>query len=121
MTPRLSATLAGTILAALGLFAAAPQTQKAASPVEAARMNNLGSAYMNQQLFEKGLKAFQQAAELDPTLAIAKLNAGIALLNLQRVDEAKASLEGALKRGTTSACSRRTPAKRRQRSMPSST
>jgi tetratricopeptide (TPR) repeat protein len=97
MTPRLSTTLTGTILAALGLFAAAPQIQKATNTVEAARVNNLGSAYMNQQLFEKGLKAFQQAAELDPTLAIAKLNAGIALLNLQKVDEAKASLEAALK------------------------
>ena len=60
-------------------------------------MNNLGAAYMNQQLFEKALKSFQQAAELDPKLAIARLNEGIAFLNLQKIDEAKAALEAALK------------------------
>ena len=49
-------------LAAFGLFATAPQTQPKANPAEAARLNNLGAAYMNQQLFEKGLKSFQQAA-----------------------------------------------------------
>src|SRR3984893_7695854 len=98
MTPRSSAALAGMILAAFGLFATAPQIQRNASkPTEAARLNNLGSAYMNQQLFENGLKAFQQAAELDPQLTIARLNQGIAFLNLQKVDDAKASLEDALK------------------------
>src|SRR5579863_2921327 len=98
MTPRISVALAGVALSALGFFASAPQTQpKAANPIEAARQNNLGCAYMNQQLFEKGLKAFQQAAELDPKLAIARLNEGIAYLNLQKVDEAKAALEEALK------------------------
>ena len=65
--------------------------------MEAAHLNNLGSAYMNQQLFEKGLKAFQKAVELDPKLAIARLNEGIAFLNLQKVDEAKAALENALR------------------------
>ncbi|MGD0757742.1 MAG: FG-GAP-like repeat-containing protein [Candidatus Sulfotelmatobacter sp.] len=98
MTPRISAALAGIVLAAFGVFARAPQAQpKAANPIEAARQNNLGCAYMNQQLFEKGLKSFQQAAELDPKLAIARLNEAIAYLNLQRVDEAKAALEAALK------------------------
>src|SRR6202789_4382970 len=98
MTPRISAALAGIVLSALGLFARAPQTQpKASNPIEAARQNNLGCAYMNQQLFEKGLKAFQRAAELDPKLAIARLNEAIAFLNLQKVDEAKAALEAALK------------------------
>jgi tetratricopeptide (TPR) repeat protein len=99
MTPRISAALAGILLAALGLFATAPQTpSKAANPAEAARLNNLGAAYMNQQLFEKGLKSFQQAAELDPKLTIARLNEGIAFLNLQKIDEARAALEDALKR-----------------------
>src|ERR1700691_5795270 len=98
MTPRISAALAGIFLAALGLFARAPQTQpKVANPMEAARQNNLGCAYMNQQLFEKGLKAFQQAVELDPKLAVARPNEAIAFLNLQKVDEAKAALEAALK------------------------
>jgi tetratricopeptide (TPR) repeat protein len=98
MTPRISVALAGIVLVAFGLFARAPQTQpKAANPIEAARQNNLGCAYMNQQLFEKGLKAFRQAVELDPKLAIARLNEAIAFLNLQKVDEAKAALDAALK------------------------
>jgi tetratricopeptide (TPR) repeat protein len=98
MTPRISAALSGILLAAFGLFATAPQTQsKAANPVEAARLNNLGAAYMNQQLFEKGLKLFQQAADLDPKLTIARLNEGIAFLNLQKIDQAKIALEDALK------------------------
>jgi tetratricopeptide (TPR) repeat protein len=98
MTPRISVALAGVGLSALGFFASAPQTQpKTSNPIEAARQNNLGCAYMNQQLFEKGLKAFQQAAELDPKLSVARLNEAIAFLNLQKVDEAKATLEEALK------------------------
>ncbi len=97
MTPRTSAALAGILLATLGLFATQPQTHPKTNPAEAARLNNLGAAYMNQQLFEKALKHFQQAAELDPKLPIARLNEGIALLNLQKIEEAKAALENALK------------------------
>jgi tetratricopeptide (TPR) repeat protein len=86
------------LLASFGLFATAPQIQPKTNPAEAARLNNLGAAYMNQQLFEKALKSFQQAAELDPNLTIARLNEGIALLNLQKIDEAKALLDEAVKR-----------------------
>ncbi len=87
------------VLAAFGLLTTAPQTlPQAANPVEAARFNNLGVAYMNQQLFEKGLKAFQDAAALDPKLQIARLNQGIALLNLARIEAAKQLLEEAVKR-----------------------
>jgi tetratricopeptide (TPR) repeat protein len=93
MTTRISLALAGTLLAGLGLLI--PQSKP--NPNEAARLNNLGVAYMNQQLFEKGLKNFQQAAALDPKLAIAQLNEGVAYLNLQKVDEARGSLEAALR------------------------
>src|ERR1700728_621942 len=93
MNLKASAVLSAALLAAIGLFVPASQP----NPIEAARLNNLGVAYMNQQLFEKGLKHFQQAAEADPKLAIARLNQGIAYLNLQKVDEAKAALEDALK------------------------
>src|SRR5580704_13500209 len=94
MNLKISAVLSAALLAALGLLA--PQSKP--NPIEAARLNNLGAAYMNQQLFEKGLKAFQQAAEADSTLAIARLNQGVAYLNLQKIDEAKAALEDALRR-----------------------
>ncbi|HET7441307.1 MAG TPA: tetratricopeptide repeat protein, partial [Terriglobales bacterium] len=73
--------------------AARPSTNAA----EAARLNNIGVAYMNQQLFEKALKEFEAASAQDPALLIAKLNRGVALLNLQKVDEAKALLEEVVK------------------------
>src|SRR5579863_10670881 len=97
MTPRISVALAGVILAAFGLFATAPQISSKTNSAEAARLNNLGAAYMNQQLFEKALKSFQRAEELDPKLMMARLNQGVAYLNLQKIDEAKAALEDALK------------------------
>src|SRR5271165_5426861 len=97
MTPRISIAVAGALLATFGLFPSPPQSPAKGDPVEAARLNNLGAAYMNQQLFEKGLKSFQQAAELDPTLTMARLNEGIALLNMQKIDDAKIALEDALK------------------------
>src|SRR5271169_444215 len=93
MNLRFSSALIATLLAAVGLLT--PESKP--NPIEAARLNNLGAAYMNQQLFEKGLKYFQQAAEADPKLTIARLNEGIAYLNLQKIDEAKAALEDALK------------------------
>jgi tetratricopeptide (TPR) repeat protein len=92
MTRRHFMLLAGLALAALSFFAAPP------NPIEAARLNNLGAAYMNQQLFDKGLKAFEQASAFDPNLQIARLNQGIALLNLGKVDAAKPILEDAVKR-----------------------
>jgi tetratricopeptide (TPR) repeat protein len=97
MTSRISVALAGILAAALCLFATAPETPSKVNRIEAARLNNLGAAYMNQQLFEKGLKSFQRAAELDPALTMARLNEGIALLNLQKIDEAKVALQDALK------------------------
>jgi len=93
MNLRIPAALIATLLAAFGLLT----SDSKPNPVEAARLNNLGVAYMNQQLFEKGLNFFQQAADADPKLAIARLNVGIAYLNQQKVDEAKAALQDALK------------------------
>jgi len=72
-------------------------TSAPANPQEAARLNNIGVAYMNQQLFEKGLKSFEAAAAQDPNLKVTTLNRGVALLNMQRIDEAKALLEKATK------------------------
>ena len=52
---------------------------------------------MNQQLFEKGLKSFQEAAAADPKLLIIQLNEGVAFLNLGKVDEARQLLEEVVK------------------------
>src|SRR5579859_967778 len=91
MTKTLSIAVISILLLAL-LAATAP------NPREAARLNNLGVAYMNQQLFEKALKSFEAAAAADPTLEVAAVNRGVALLNLQRLAEAKTQLEEAAKR-----------------------
>src|SRR5450631_2122477 len=93
MAKTLSIALVSTFLLAL-LAATGPAT----NPQEAARLNNIGVAYMNQQLFEKALKSFEAAAANDPALDVVAVNRGVALLNLQRVDEAKALLEKATRK-----------------------
>ena len=92
MTKTLSIALVSIFL--LALLAATTPTP---NPKEAARLNNIGVAYMNQQLFEKALKSFNEAAASDPALEVATINRGVALLNLQRGEEAKALLEKATK------------------------
>ncbi len=93
MNLKISAAILVALAAAAGLLTSATQPNS----IEAARLNNLGVAYMNQQLFEKGLKAFHQATEADPKFVIARLNEGVAYQNLQKIDEAKAALEDTLK------------------------
>jgi tetratricopeptide (TPR) repeat protein len=88
------------VLLAIAIFAMATQDSpqvKPAQSIEAARLNNLGAAYMNQQLFEKALKVFEQATALDPKLAIAQVNQGVALLNLGHIDTARILLEQTVK------------------------
>jgi len=92
MTKKLNIALISIFLLAL-LVALLAATGPATNSQEAARLNNIGVAYMNQQLFEKALKAFEEAAAKDPALEVATVNRGVALLNLQRIDEAKALLE----------------------------
>src|SRR5882672_5775618 len=77
------------------LLALIAASTSSTDPQEAARLNNIGVAYMNQQLFEKGLKAFEEAAVKDPNLKVSTLNRGVAMLNLQRIDDAKALLQKA--------------------------
>ena len=62
---------------------------------EAAKLNNLGVAMMNQQLMDKAIAKFDAAYKLDPSLAAAELNKGIALLNQQKLPEAEEALQQA--------------------------
>jgi lipoprotein NlpI len=96
MTKTLSIALVSICLLAL-LVALRAASGPATNPQDAARLNNIGVAYMNQQLFEKALKSFEEATAKDPALEVATVNRGVALLNLQRVDEGKALLEKAAK------------------------
>ena len=102
MTKPLSLALVSTFLLVL-LVALLAASGPAANPQEAARLNNIGVAYMNQQLFEKALKSFEAAAANDPSLDVVAVNRGVALLNLQRVDEAKALLEKATRKNAKDA------------------
>jgi len=85
-------TIVLAIVITLSLLGAYSTTDNG-NAAETARQNNLGVAYMNQQLFEKALKNFDAALVADPKSGLARLNRAIALLNLQRVDEAKALLD----------------------------
>ncbi|HXM24312.1 MAG TPA: FG-GAP-like repeat-containing protein [Terriglobales bacterium] len=105
MTKTIPLVCAGVVLVTIAIFAAPAQNaHNAKQPdksTEAARLNNLGAAYMNQQLFEKALKAFEQAATLDPKSQIAQMNQGIALLNLGSIDAARKFLEQAVKKNSS--------------------
>ncbi len=86
-----------SLLTSVVLVFLAATSDKRSNPIEAARLNNLGCAYMNQQLFEKAQKAFSEAQALDSNLAIAKLNEGIALSGIGKAEEAKQALSEAAK------------------------
>ncbi len=80
----------GLCVFAVGSWADTPQVR-----AEAAKLNNLGVAMMNQQLMEKATANFDAAYKLDPSLAVAALNKGIALLNQQKLPEAEEALRQA--------------------------
>jgi cytochrome c-type biogenesis protein CcmH/NrfG len=93
----------------LGLAAQAENSQargaidSAPAGAEAARLNNLGVAMMNQQLMEKAVAKFDAALKADPFLLTAQLNRGIALLNQQKLTEAEAALQDVLKKKPSNA------------------
>ena len=82
--------LVTTCLLVSACWADTPQVR-----AEAAKLNNLGVAMMNQQLMEKAVVKFDAAYKLDPSLATASLNKGIALLNQQKLPEAEDALQQA--------------------------
>jgi len=63
--------------------------------LETARLNNIGVAYMNQQLTDKALQKFEDAHKADVAAPIPLLNKGIALLYLRRLSEAEEALRSA--------------------------
>ncbi len=68
---------------------------KGSNPAEAARLNSIGIAMMNQQLTEKAAAEFAEAEAADPTAAIPVLNRGIALLYQEKLGEAEQALRRA--------------------------
>ncbi|MBV8452465.1 MAG: hypothetical protein JOZ29_09360, partial [Deltaproteobacteria bacterium] len=72
---------------------AAADNQK--NVTEAARLNDIGVALMNQQLTEKAIAKFDEAHAADPASAIPVMNKGIALVYLRKLPEAEAALKQA--------------------------
>ena len=77
----------------LSLPARGADTSKA--DAEASRSNNVGVAYMNQQLPSKALVKFDEAHRADASSAIPLVNKGIALIYLRRLPEAEQVLTAA--------------------------
>src|SRR3974390_3227274 len=63
---------------------------------DAVRLNNRGVALMGQQFTEKAEQSFAEAFKQDPKLAQAAINHGIALMTLQKIDDAKKVLKEAI-------------------------
>ena len=63
--------------------------------MEAARLNDIGVALMNQQLTEKAIAKFEEAHTADPSSAIPVMNRGIALVYLRKLPEAEEALKQA--------------------------
>jgi tetratricopeptide (TPR) repeat protein len=86
----------GGWLAALLLGAAAVCAAQGRFDPEAVRLNNRGVAQMGQQFTDRAAESFASAFKRDPKLIQAEINEGIALLTLQKFDEAKQALRTAL-------------------------
>ncbi len=88
-----------TRLAPFLLLCIAPSLASSTAPVkvnlEAARLNNVGVAFMDQQLLDKALLQFNQAHDLDAVAAAPLLNKGLALIYLRRLPEAEEALKAA--------------------------
>ena len=65
------------------------------NPREAARLNSIGVALMNQQLTEKAAAQFAEAEKADSQSPIPVLNRGVALLYLEKLPEAEQQLQQA--------------------------
>ncbi len=67
------------VLLASSISMSAWPGDKPPNPANAAKLNNLGVAYMNQQRMDKAVEEFDLALKADPGLTAAELNKGIAL------------------------------------------
>jgi tetratricopeptide (TPR) repeat protein len=88
-------TLPGFLLCAALLVTASAATVAPSKQADAAKLNNFGTALMNQQLLERAAAKFADAYQLDPALVHAEVNRGIALIYLQKMPEARQALEQA--------------------------
>ena len=88
--------MTGPLALALFLTTTAAAGAQARFDAEAVRLNNRGVALMSQQFTERAAASFAEAFRKDPKLAQAALNEGIALMALQKLEEAKKALQQAI-------------------------
>src|SRR4030095_11603046 len=68
-----------------------PQSQKE----DAYRANNIGVAFLEQFKYREAAAEFRQALKVEPSLALARVNLGIALYNLPDLESAQRELKTA--------------------------
>src|SRR5262249_11031384 len=68
----------------------------AASREDAYRANNLGVALLEQFKYKEGADAFKRALQIDPKLALARINLAIALYNVPDLAGAQREAQAAI-------------------------
>ncbi len=69
---------------------------KATAREDAYRANNIGVALLEQFKYKEAADAFRRALQLEPTLALARINLGIALFNVPDLPAAQKELQAAI-------------------------
>src|SRR5215218_1609309 len=69
---------------------------KTSAREDAYRANNLGVALLEQFKYKEAADAFKRALQLEPSLAVARINLGIALFNAPDLPAAQRELQAAI-------------------------
>jgi tetratricopeptide (TPR) repeat protein len=92
---------AGVLCAVIGLCLLLPYSHarlqtRPATREDAYRANNLGVALLEQFKYKEGADAFRRALQIDPKLALARINLSIALYNLPDIPGAQREAQAAM-------------------------